>query len=69
MQLPYYNKIDLNIYRIFPLKKGNFVVYTTFSNILDTQNISKEVYNDIYEPSYRYYSGRIVYFGTTFSFF
>lgn len=69
MELPYCSKIDLNIYRIFPLKKGNFVVYTTLANILNTKNISKEIYDERFAPSYLYYNGRMLYLGTTFSFF
>ncbi|MDO4880818.1 MAG: hypothetical protein Q3983_06020 [Capnocytophaga sp.] len=67
-QIPDYFKVDVNIYKILPLKSGNIIVYATLANILNKKNISKEVYEWNYAPSFRYYSGRMFFLGVNFNF-
>ena len=68
IKIPDYFKIDVNVYKILPLKNGNIIIYTTLANILNKKNISKEVYDENYTPSFRFYSGRMFFFGINFNF-
>lgn len=63
---PYY-KIDLNFYKLFPIKGGYVVPYVTLSNVLNKKNIVKEVYNHNYQALYKYHPGRMLFLGLTIS--
>lgn len=67
-QIPDYFKIDINTYKILPLKNGNIIIYATLANVLNKKNLSKEVYDENYTPSFRFYSGRMFFLGVNFNF-
>lgn len=64
-----YSSIDLSINKIIKWKKLNITLFGTLTNLLNTSNQERAMYNDDYtKSSFWLYQKRLVYFGTTISF-
>jgi hypothetical protein len=63
-----YSSIDLTLNKIISYHNCNIVVFTTLSNLLNTHNEEKIMYNYDYSlTSYWLYQKRLLYFGVTIS--
>lgn len=67
-KLTSYNRIDMNMSKLIPIKKNLLTVYLSVNNIFNIKNQRNIIYDNNYsEQAFEHFNGRVVFFGMTFA--